>query len=348
MVDLAIIADDLTGALDSAAPFAMRGIGTSVALSVGALPKALSSGARIVGVSTDSRDMPPDAATTRVLAALECLPKGTPIFKKVDSRLKGNVAAELDAIPHLRSLVAPAIPEFGRLTRNGLVLGFGVSAPISIAARLGRHANAASIPDVSTDRDFDRALAQAHDLVVGARGLADAMARRMAPESALPELALPESTAYCVIGSTDPITLAQLDNLRRGFPGLTDIEAPNGEADTNSVGASRLTLLQATPGAERVGSKAVADALGTSLLQLSPPPDALLLVSGGATAQIILDVLGAEVLELLGEVLPGLPIARAGRLTVVTKSGGFGDPDTLSRLFTPYLSVGSSDQPHVG
>lgn len=61
-----------------------------------------------------------------------------------------------------------------------------------------------------------------------------------------------------------------------------------------------------------------------------------------------MEQLGISVLELLGEALPGLPIARAGGLTVVTKSGGFGDPDTLSTLLAPYLSAGSPVHSHVG
>lgn len=348
MVELAIIADDLTGALDSAAPFAMRGLRTSVALSVQALPQALSSGARIVSVSTDSRDMEPAEATAAVRAALSCLPSGTPVFKKVDSRLKGNVAAELDAIPHQRSLVVPAIPEFGRFVRNARILGFGVGEPIDIAARLGQHAGTAVIPDIESAHDIDAALMLGHDVVVGARGIADAMAREMAPGAKTLESALPASTAYCVIGSTDPITLAQLSHLRSAFPCLTDITAPNGKAGAYDGPPSRLTLMQATKGASPASGKAVATALGASLKQLSPPSDAVLVLSGGATAQVILGMMGLDVLELLGEVLPGLPIARAGSLTVVTKSGGFGDPDTLSRLLRPYSSVWSPDHSHVG
>jgi len=38
------------------------------------------------------------------------------------------------------------------------------------------------------------------------------------------------------------------------------------------------------------------------------------------------------VLFLDGESLPGLPLARGGGFTIITKSGGFGDSDTLLRL----------------
>ena len=49
---LAIIADDLTGALDSAAPFAGRGLRAVVALGPDGLEAALASGAAVVAVNT--------------------------------------------------------------------------------------------------------------------------------------------------------------------------------------------------------------------------------------------------------------------------------------------------------
>jgi D-threonate/D-erythronate kinase len=346
MVELAIIADDLTGALDAAAPFAMRGIGTAVALAPSALPQALATAARVVSVSTDSREIAPEAATRAVRAAVSMVPVGTPMFKKVDSRLKGNIAAELDAIPYGRSLVIPAIPAFERITRDRHIQGFGVPDPIDIAWRLGGHAQAAVIPEIETQADIDRALEHRHDLAIGARGLAEALAQKMAHAAVPPHIVLPSSAAYCIVGSTDPITVSQLDHLRRAFPGLTDIPAPNGVAP-HACSHARLTLLQATPGPVPATGRAVAAALGASLLRLLPPSDALLVLSGGATAQVILETLGVDVLDLMGEVLPGMPIARAGGLTVVTKSGGFGEPDSLSRMLAPYFSVGSAVQSHV-
>src|SRR5690606_26473422 len=94
MPELAIIADDLTGALDTAAPFAMRGLSTHAALGVDSISEALSAGPRVLTVSTDSREVAPDIARKRVAEIVAVLPKGTKIFKKIDSRLKGNIAAE--------------------------------------------------------------------------------------------------------------------------------------------------------------------------------------------------------------------------------------------------------------
>lgn len=348
MVELAIIADDLTGALDAAAPFAMRGISTAVALDPAALPAALASGARVIGVSTDSREIPADAARVAVTGVMAQLPAGIALFKKVDSRLKGNIAAELDAVPHSRSLVIPAIPAFSRWTRQGRVGGFGVAAPIDIAERIGRHAASAVIPDVGSQADIEHALSAGFDLAIGARGLAEAMAQVMAPAAAAPDISLPVGRAYCVIGSTDPITLAQLRHLRRCNSDLTYIAAPNGVAPALVPAPAPLTVLQAVPGTEPADGATVSAALGHSLARLKPAPGSLLILSGGATAQVILGQLGIRMLELVGEALPGLPLARAGGLTVITKSGGFGDEETLSRLTASYRNSGSPAQHHVG
>jgi len=347
MLERAIIADDLTGALDAAAPFAVRGISTVVALSAAFIPEALATGARIVSVSTDSREISPEAATAAVRNALAALPVGTSLFKKVDSRLKGNIAAELDGIPHTRSLVVPAIPAFGRWVKNGQIGGFGVASPIDVAGPLGRHGDFAIVPDIAEQADIERALDQSFDLPIGARGLAAAMAKAMTPGGSAAGIALPPGQVFCVIGSTDPITMAQIERLREEASDVRYIAAANGIGDTTTASAT-ITVLQATAGSPSADGKSVATALGKSLAALSPPPGSLLVLSGGATAQVILEQLGIGVLEVLGEALPGLPIARAGDLTVVTKSGGFGDPDTLVRLLAPYLSLGSPVGSHVG
>jgi uncharacterized protein YgbK (DUF1537 family) len=339
MPELVIIADDLTGALDSAAPFAMRGISTVVALSPDVLEDAIATGARVVGVSTNSREIGADDARDAVRLAMSALPTGTRLFKKVDSRLKGNIAAELDAMPHGRSLLVPAIPSFGRWVKAGKLGGFGVSEPIDVASRVGHHASTASIPDTATQAEIDAALAFAHDLLVGARGLAEAAARAMAPQALVPDTSLPAAPTYCIIGSTDPITLAQVAFLRTRMPEANYIAAPNGVGPAHLPSPSPLTILQATAGAEPGNGLAVANALAETLLRLDPPSGSVLVVSGGETAQFILGRLRIHVLDLEGEALPGLPFARARDLTVVTKSGGFGAEDTLQLLFAPLFAL---------
>ncbi len=331
MTRLVIIADDLTGALDASAPFAMRGLSTVIALDAAGLPEALASGAEIVGVSTDSREIAPEAARAAVAQVVSCLPPGMPVFKKIDSRLKGNIAAELDAVPHGSSLVVPAIPAFGRWVRQGQLGGFGLDEPVDVAARLGAHAAKASIPDAASQEQIAAALRmQEHDLLIGARGLAEALAEQWSDKVVpAPQLA-PGTPVICVIGSTDPITVEQAEALRERYPQLAYIAAPNGVAA--ELVSGRLMLVQAIAGAEPAAPAVVADNLARVLQQLKPAAGTALVLSGGATAQAILAALGIGLITLVGEALPGLPIARAGGFTIITKSGGFGDKDTLVRL----------------
>lgn len=328
LLRLAIIADDLTGALDSAAPFAARGAAVQVALAPGAIASALAINPEVVAISTDSREIAAGAAQRAVAAALAALPAGTPIFKKVDSRLKGHIAAELDALNFRRALVAPAIPEFGRIAQGGFLRGFGVDAPIDIAARLGAHADRAEIPDTETPDQMEHALAASTaDLLIGARGLAEALAARLFPAPPQPVLSLPGPRALFVIGSRDPITTAQVAALTGA--GVALLPAPNGVAGASDAG---MLAVQAVPGGEAVAPQAVSDALARSVV-----PDLIvgrqtLLLTGGATAAAVLDRMGVPLLRLRGECLPGLPVAEAGGFTIVAKSGGFGDADSLLRV----------------
>lgn len=118
MAQLALIADDLTGAADSGVQFAKRGFSTVLLLD----PRSVSD-AEVVIVDTESRADPPEIARAKVHAVASSLPPVELIYKKIDSTLRGNVGAELEAIMeacHLeRAVLAPAFPATGRTTVGG-------------------------------------------------------------------------------------------------------------------------------------------------------------------------------------------------------------------------------------
>lgn len=319
---LAVVADDLTGALDAGAPFADRGLRVRVATDPSTLALALD-GAEVVAVSTRSREIAPAAARDAVGRLLAGLPPGVPLFKKVDSRLKGNIAAELSVFPEGPVLAVPALPEFGRVVRGGAVCGFGVTTPIPVAALLGRPAQ---VPDIETAGQMAKAIAGAGGaLILGARGAAIALAEAMANGTGKrPPLALPMVIA---VGSTDPITLAQVAALR-DLSQLRVVQAPDGQADVSP--ASGITLVQAVPGPGASGPQ-VAASMGATVA-LAARGAAALVLTGGATAEAVLDALKVRVLDLHGDLAPGLPLASGGAWQIVTKSGGFGDRDALLRL----------------
>src|SRR6476619_7377554 len=94
---LAIIADDLTGANDSGVQLARHGLKTTVLfdLDEGNINKY-----EAVVFDTDSRSLTRKEAYNQVSRAANFLLNAgfTNIFKKLDSTMRGNIGAEIDAL----------------------------------------------------------------------------------------------------------------------------------------------------------------------------------------------------------------------------------------------------------
>jgi len=122
-----IQADDLTGACDTGGPFAARGLDTLVVVSDGDGPPALprTTTTSVLVVATESRMLPVEEARARARAAGSALKAGPPrvLYKKVDSTLRGHVAAEMDGMLDgsglALALLAPAFPAQGRTVVDG-------------------------------------------------------------------------------------------------------------------------------------------------------------------------------------------------------------------------------------
>lgn len=218
MTPLVIIADDITGAADSAARAHAAGLSAEIRL------RGPVRGCAATALTSDSRHLPATQAAERVRATVEAAgaPPGTHWYKKIDSTLRGNIAAELGAtlesIGRDVALVCPAFPAHGRglvggrLVAPGLrepgpdllaLLGSAQHIPLdavragqpALAAHLaglsGRrrgHAPLRIVADALTDGDLaalEAATAQAipEALRCGSAGLAGALARRLANES---------------------------------------------------------------------------------------------------------------------------------------------------------------------
>ena len=332
---LVILADDLTGTLDAAAPFAGRGLVTEVVLAPSALDAALASRPDVLSINVRSREVGASAARAATQVLIASLPHDATLFKKIDSRLKGAIAEELDATPFRQALVAPAIPDFGRIVREGAVEGFGVPTPLPIAPVLGRHAERAIIPDTQTNADLshalEAALSKGVDLLIGARGLAEALALRMTQGRPAERVRVPAGRGLFVIGSRDPITLAQIERLRQQHR-LQHRPAPNGVLGAEGDDDSRLSLVQAVDGEAVLSPVEVSRHLAAGVHPRLTAEAETVLLSGGATAEAVLEAMDIARFRLLGECLPGLGIAKAGRHHIIAKSGGFGGPDTLSLI----------------
>lgn len=337
---IAVVADDLTGALDAVAPFANAGLSVLVATGPQHLARAL--GAQVIGVSTNSREVSAPEAGARLTGVAGMLRSIPLIFKKVDSRMKGHVAAEVLALAQSRSLtralICPAIPDMGRRQHGGKLTGFGITDALDMRHVLGPLPGIAlDFPDAETDAALDEILRDWHPettLLVGARGLSAALARLMAPGAQKPILLpLPLPMAFA-IGSRDPITLAQVTAMLDKFPDAQLIPAPNGAAQMHSTGP--FDLLHLTPGTPLIPSQQATTAFARSFVAQIAPNRATLVLTGGETAAAVLQEMGTGLLQVLGEALPGLPLCRVpdqrDAALILCKSGGFGSPDTLLRL----------------
>jgi len=125
MKNLGIIADDLTGSLDTGVQFSKWGISCLVGLQDSALPDVT-----CAIMNTDSRTMPPEAAARKVQGVAALLRERV-VYKKIDSTLRGNLGAELLAamrgLGAVKGIVAPAFPANGRTVLAGRLFVHGLS-----------------------------------------------------------------------------------------------------------------------------------------------------------------------------------------------------------------------------
>lgn len=117
---IGVIADDLTGAAELGAVGLRHGLSAEIVRS-----GQPSGRAELVCVDTDSRSCEPAAAAKRAANAAKMLQSAGArwIYKKVDSVLRGQVTAEVEAVMKQlqmdRALLLPANPSLGRTIHDG-------------------------------------------------------------------------------------------------------------------------------------------------------------------------------------------------------------------------------------
>lgn len=341
----AIIADDLTGALDTGTPFVQAGLKVAVAIEVEALAEALTRDPEVLVVNTASRALPEGEAAARIMAVLSALGTAKPdiLLKKIDSRLKGNVAAESLALAkgagRYQVIVAPAIPDQQRFTINGAVTGRGIDTPLPIRPLFPAGANTVEVFDATSDGDLDELVRRTDwtsAVAVGARGLGSAFARVLSRPAAAPPVFAPTSETLFAFGSRDPITSAQIAHLGQHRWIASVADAPSGDLPAAAV--------QSLPAVARCSGERVSSpeevvarfAEGIRDVVARTRPD-MLMMGGGDTALAILKRLGASVLVPNGEIEAGIPwfeiSGTDGRtFRCAVKSGGFGTLDSLLKL----------------
>ena len=363
MTILRLLADDLTGALDSAAQFTGA---------IGPLPVvlnlALEPPAESFVLDLACRDQPEAAAVALTAATAHHLAGGDIAFKKIDSLLRGHWAAELAALANTgsfrRIIVAPAFPGQGRITRGGrqIVLqasGTSTVVPVDPRAELARRGLDPSVLscgdappidaslllcDAGTDGDLRRLVQSARllpgpTLWCGAAGLARALSDGLPPRSSAP-IAGPH---LMLIGSDHAVTRDQVRFVasrasewivRFGADGLASAERVNQALARHG---RCLCLADLPPVCSRAeASRLVARWFGAMAPGIARPKT--LTVVGGETFASICRELQAGMLLVEGEWQAGIPVSRSpqglwSETACFSKSGAFGETDCLWRLF---------------
>lgn len=360
-----IVADDLTSATDGAAPFLANGHAPLVARHADVLGNRA-----VVSIDTDSRASNVSQAARATAAAVSALSNARFLVKTVDSTLRGHIRAEVAAAfrasGRTRLVMAPAFPEAGRLTIDGIqtVSGVPVSesdygrdpvhpALTSCIADLidpslgqpvvldrsgsGDAAMSASILILDADRQdgLNRQVARIPDpetvLWVGSPGIAIALASLIPARAGLSStMAGTARRVLIVAGSANPVTHAQCDVLRaQGVPVVTDM--------SNAPAGARILCIRAPQQRQQKADAvlaALAEQAATALVRSGYDT---VIATGGETMAAILDRLAINRFVLTGQLEAGFSVGQAELangtpLTLAMKAGGFGSPSTLLRV----------------
>lgn len=335
-----MVADDLSGACDAGIWFARNGLFTRVSL--GSPTAELSD---VIVLSTDSRRLSPQEAAERVRTVAGSLPLTSAglVFKKIDSTMRGHIAAECDALMDLArapfGVIVPAVPSQGRFVQDGMLTvrnlasscrldiravlsEQGIVAPTVSPARAGTVQDLAEsmlqaagtskyvLCDTTNEEDLTMAAegliaVNCRPLWIGAAGLASQAASLLGVEA---EHAMSDRISAAV----GPVVLCVGSNHEVTTAQLQRVQQAYGgttvKADRSAAGQIR----RAAEGASHL--VLVVDTCSTDLLELRTLLDeirscspAAILLTGGDTAGMICKAAEAKGIVLEEEVVGGVP-----------------------------------------
>jgi uncharacterized protein YgbK (DUF1537 family) len=238
------------------------------------------------------------------------------------------------------------------------------------------------VADAGSDDDMSEIYSKvsghvAQTLLVGSAGLGLILARSLsaAPDNAQPQETEtgsdiePDSTKpisiepaliepatiepiVFVVGSRATRSREQVEKLRIRADTIV-LEAPNGRlAAVPNLSAARqvVVLAVADPEAGNADSVDVARQLADAGIGIANDIEAgAIVVTGGDTAIAVLAASKCAVIQVAGNLMPGIPYARFGQngrpIFLVTKAGGFGTPDTMVDIVRRLRGGAAPDSP---
>jgi uncharacterized protein YgbK (DUF1537 family) len=365
---IGVLADDLTGALASAARLREGGLETLVVWRAGDLPEAFRPRGVVVDMRTRDAPLGPRATAAEWARRLRDL--GCARFEqRIDSTLRGTPAEELAGLLAGAGLedaivvAVPAFPDAGRICAGGrqrasatrreievapAVFGDAVTVdvvePHALAGRVRAGGATRFVVDGAADDDL-RATAESVD-ALEREGVPIVTASPGAWLRHHPRAAGRRAEfVLVVLGSNTALNHRQLDALRAARDLV--VAARDGAADWDAIARGDVTVVVETisdsaPDDERRDPRLADGAADAAVALLGRAHERGLhcrgiVASGGHMASRLVDALDAGRLGALGEVAPLCPrgILAGGPwsgLHVVTKGGLVGEDSTLTAL----------------
>jgi uncharacterized protein YgbK (DUF1537 family) len=345
-----LLADDLTGALDTSAEF----VGACGPFDVVWLTDSLVSGNQSFAIDSGTRERDAREAAAIVRRIAPRLEGADIAYKKIDSLLRGPWVAELEACLQFglwdACIVAPAFPHQGRITRAGRQCqrmpdgSWNEVAPAIIDQFRERRLEARltvkhtalqkgiSIFDAERDDDLDGIVRIGRDfsgrvLWCGSGGLAAALVRG-SDVSVSTQLKTP---LLGIFGSDHAVTAAQLSQCEAVMLRSCDVGADI-DGIKRALGRGVALIRLETSGA--VSRVEAAEHFASEMARLAKAidPPQTLLIAGGETLKAQMIAIEARALRIIGRLEPGVPksVILGGPwagVDVISKSGAFGPPD---------------------
>jgi 4-hydroxythreonine-4-phosphate dehydrogenase len=342
---ITVLADDLSGAAETASKFLGRRTALTLHLDAG----ATLSGEGVSVLDLNTRTMTEDDAQRTLRTALATIPAGALLITKVDSMLRGHIGAQAAALGDRGPVVvAAALPVLRRTVEGGVLHLDGVpqhrtavwsaepASPPATVAELFGDLPTASIPtgaelaeslakaaangqiaicDAATDSDLDaivRASRSIHGVqLVGTAALAAAVARTLPSGTRGDSGRRPSTSVLTVVGTAEPTAAEQVAHLvAHGCHHLAiDVDALlNGTADPTDV-SDALDLgpvVITMRGATTPDrARALSAALGSFVTAGQAKHRPDLILTGGETARAVVDAIGLTTLQPVHEVHHG-------------------------------------------
>ncbi len=358
---IGLVADDLTGAADSAVQFAEAGWPVQLVRSTTMIDLTNTAPSTVLAVATGIRAADREQAAAATAQTVDFLCGSVDrLFLKIDSAARGSIEGQVTGAlaawrvdhPDAVAVICPAFPDLGRTVRDGQILVEGRPVHQSVArvdpvtpmtrSRLDRIIKGAIranvdelesrcggrlICDAESNDDLDGLAAALlrigpRAIAVGSAGLAAATARSWPHPDTSADVQPAIARSTRVLVAVSSLHPAALAQAKRL------------QATIQFESAAELIM---TPSQREDGqhAAAIATRFGERVAQTLEGGgfDAIVLV-GGDGAGAVFDSLGVERIAINSSILPGTADGRviggpAHGLRIVTKSGGFGGSDAL-------------------